>query len=137
MGVEIKTAGQKLFAFLSGELDHHTAKEMRCEIDIACTRELPKELYLDFSKITFMDSSGIGLVMGRYKLMCERKGRVYIQNPPPAIRRVMQVAGISRLARMIERIDTPEETSPETAVEATAEASLPANSVETPTEQQI
>ncbi|MFT3951120.1 MAG: anti-sigma factor antagonist [Oscillospiraceae bacterium] len=102
MGVEIRCEENKLFAYITGELDHHTAKEIRCEIDTAAEREQPRELVLDFSGVTFMDSSGIGLVMGRYKLMSAVEGKVFIQNPPPPIRRVMQIAGISRLAKIID-----------------------------------
>ncbi len=96
----------KLTAFLSGEIDHHSAKEIRKEIDINVQKLNPNDLYLDFSKVDFMDSSGIGLVMGRYKLQNERGGKVYIQNPPPLIKKVMLVAGINKLAKIVS-IDVP------------------------------
>ncbi len=96
----------KLTAFISGEIDHHTAKEIRKEIDINVQKLNPTDLYLDFSKVDFMDSSGIGLVMGRYKLQSERGGKVYIQNPPPLIKKVMLVAGINKLAKIVS-IDVP------------------------------
>lgn len=96
----------KLTAFISGEIDHHTAKDIRKEIDINIEKLNPAELYLDFSKVDFMDSSGIGLVMGRYKLQSERGGKVFIQNPPPLIKKVMLVAGINKLARIVS-IDVP------------------------------
>ena len=56
---------QRLTAFLSGEIDHHSAKTIREEIDLAVSEQIPKELWLDFRDVSFMDSSGIGLVMGR------------------------------------------------------------------------
>ncbi len=96
----------KLTAFLSGEIDHHSAKEIRKEIDINVQKLNPTNLYLDFSKVDFMDSSGIGLVMGRYKLQSERGGKVFIQNPPPLIKKVMLVAGINKLAKIVS-IDVP------------------------------
>ena len=64
----------KLTAYISGEIDHHSAKSIRKEIDINVEKLKPTDLYLDFSKVDFMDSSGIGLVMGRYKLQSERGG---------------------------------------------------------------
>ncbi len=96
----------KLTAFISGEIDHHSAKEIRKEIDINLQKLNPTDLYLDFSKVDFMDSSGIGLVMGRYKLQSERGGKVFIQNPPPLIKKVMLVAGINKLAKIVS-IDVP------------------------------
>lgn len=96
----------KLTAYLSGEIDHHSAKDIRKEIDINVQKLNPSELYLDFSKVDFMDSSGIGLVMGRYKLQSERGGKVFIQNPPPLIKKVMLVAGINKLAKIV-NIDAP------------------------------
>lgn len=68
--------------WLSGELDHHAARSLREQIDGAVDRTGAKRLRLDFEGVTFMDSSGIGLVMGRYRLMparrrtAERDGRV-------------------------------------------------------------
>lgn len=96
----------KLTAYISGEIDHHTAKYIRKEIDINVEKLNPAELYLDFSKVDFMDSSGIGLVMGRYKLQNQRGGKVFIQNPPPLIKKVMLVAGINKLAKIVS-IDIP------------------------------
>ncbi len=96
----------KLTAFISGEIDHHSAKNIRQEIDINVQKLKPNELYLDFSNVDFMDSSGIGLVMGRYKLQSERGGKVFIQNPPPLIKKVMLVAGINKLAKIVS-IDVP------------------------------
>lgn len=96
----------KLTAFISGEIDHHSAKSIRKEIDINIQKLNPAELYLDFSKVDFMDSSGIGLVMGRYKIQSERGGKVFIQNPPPLIKKVMLVAGINKLAKIVS-IDVP------------------------------
>ena len=53
---------------------------------------------LDFSLVTFMDSSGIGLVMGRFRLMQENDGKVVLQNLPAPIRKVMKLAGLDKLA---------------------------------------
>ena len=85
-------------AYLSGEIDHHGAKGLREEIDSAVEGALPKLLILDFTDVTFMDSSGIGLVMGRYKLMQSIGGEVRVSNPSPHIKKVMRLAGLDRLA---------------------------------------
>lgn len=100
---------QKVTAQIYGDIDHHTAKHIRTEIDASIKEYLPKLLIIDFSNVSFMDSSGIGLVMGRYKLMGEYSGDVLIANPPPYIRRVMQLAGLDKLCRVV-NILPPEQT---------------------------
>ena len=58
-----------------------------------------KTLVLDFSLVTFMDSSGIGLVMGRFRLMQENGGELVLQNLPAPLRKVMKLAGLDKLAK--------------------------------------
>lgn len=100
MSVRVYLAEDILTAYLAGEIDHHTAKELREEIDEAAQRAHPTLLVLDFGDVTFMDSSGIGLVMGRYSLMQELKGQLRIENLPGHIKKVMKLAGLDRLANM-------------------------------------
>ncbi len=101
MSVKIMEEENRTIAVLSGEIDHHSAKELRSEIDYSLREKQPQELVLDFAGVGFMDSSGIGLVMGRYKLMQELNGKVVVKNPPPHIRKVMRLSGIDRLASII------------------------------------
>ena len=96
--VELKQEPQKLTAFLSGELDHHRAKEIREAIDFAVREQYPPVVVLDFKQVSFMDSSGIGLIMGRSRLLSEYGGTLEIHNPPPHIRKVMRISGADRLA---------------------------------------
>ncbi|MDE5649105.1 MAG: STAS domain-containing protein [Oscillospiraceae bacterium] len=98
MSVKIINEDNKIIALLSGEIDHHNAKTLRQDIDFALRENQPEELILDFSEVGFMDSSGIGLVMGRYKLMQEIGGSLIVRNPPAHIKKVMRLSGIDRLA---------------------------------------
>ena len=98
MSVEIRAHGETVTAYLSGELDHHTARAMREAIDNAVELNMPSRLVLNFKNISFMDSSGIGLVMGRYQVMKNIGGRVSLQNTPVHIRKVMRLAGLDRFA---------------------------------------
>ncbi len=100
MSVKIEVKGDVVVAYLEGELDHHTARQMREEIDAAVDSNMPTLLVLDFKDITFMDSSGIGLVMGRYKLLSKNNAELAITNPSPQIYKVMQLAGLTRLAKI-------------------------------------
>lgn len=99
--VKTEVSEKILYAYISGELDHHTAKDIRAKIDSEIEQNQPMQTILDFSAVTFMDSSGIGLVMGRYKRMQENGGSVVVQNPPASIRKVMQLAGLDRIAAII------------------------------------
>ena len=69
MPVNIEFKENEMIAYISGELDHHTAKSIRAVIDAGIESKKPQKVFLDFSGVAFMDSSGIGLVMGRYKVM--------------------------------------------------------------------
>ena len=82
-----------------GEIDHHSAAQMREKIDESVIQSGAKTLVLDFSLVTFMDSSGIGLVMGRFRLMQENGGELVLQNLPAPLRKVMKLAGLDKLAK--------------------------------------
>ncbi len=97
MPVEIDIDEKSVTAYISGEIDHHNAAKLRNDIDEAIENAYPEFLVLDFGGVTFMDSSGIGLVMGRYKLMKNLSGTVVIENAPNAIKKVMRMAGIEKL----------------------------------------
>lgn len=99
MSVRIENTDGIMRARLSGEIDHHLAGGMRVSLDEAILREKPRALLLDFTDVSFMDSSGIGLVMGRYRLMSENGGQVEVVGTSPQIRKVMKLAGLDRLAK--------------------------------------
>lgn len=100
MTVALQNNNSCLVASLSGELDHHSVRMIREEIDTAISEQQPASLALDFGGVTFMDSSGIGLILGRCKVMGGIGGTTAIWNPPPHIRRVMKLSGIERLAKI-------------------------------------
>ena len=95
--VEFDIEEGALIASLSGEIDHYAAADMRREIDSAMERSRLKDLVLDYSGVSFMDSSGIGLILGRQRIMESFGGGVAVKNPSPSVRRIIQVAGLSRL----------------------------------------
>ena len=97
MSVRTETNGKILTAYLDGEIDHHSAKNMREAIDAAIAELMPEMLVLDFKDVSFMDSSGIGLILGRQRIMESFGGGVAVKNPSPSVRRIIQVAGLSRL----------------------------------------
>lgn len=102
MNIVITSNNTKCLVELYGELDHHNASHVRMKIDMAIDSRSPCELYMDFSGVTFMDSSGIGLVMGRYRLLHEYGGTLYIANCSGSIKKVMQISGMNKLAQFID-----------------------------------
>lgn len=86
-----------LTASISGDLDHHTAASIRESIDQMAESAMPKVLILDFGGVGFMDSSGIGLIMGRYKLMDSMGGSVRVEHASPQLQKIIRLAGLSLL----------------------------------------
>lgn len=94
MQIEMRWEGRAAVAMLSGEIDHHTAKAIREEIDERVLEGGKTELVLDFSGVTFMDSSGVGLILGRKRLMEGLGGKLTVRSVPPSMRRLMALAGV-------------------------------------------
>ena len=100
MSAKIEYMKNEIRVRLDGEIDHHSASIIRLCIDDAIIHKRPKTLILDFGAVSFMDSSGIGLVMGRYKLMKTVGGRISVQNLSPSAYKVMKLAGLERLGEL-------------------------------------
>ena len=97
MNAKIEAQNDTLTVFLSGEIDHHSAREIREEVDLQITSAKPQVLVLDFKDVSFMDSSGIGLIMGRYKLISKRGGQAVMVNLKPTVRKIFQMSGIFKI----------------------------------------
>lgn len=97
MALRMENTSGGLTVWLSGELDHHSARLMREQIDAAVERSKPVCLCLDFSDVGFMDSSGIGLIMGRYRLMQLYSGKLEVTGTSERIKKVIRLAGLDKL----------------------------------------
>lgn len=86
---------------ISGEIDHHSAKKIRDGIDELIFENRPSELYLNFSEVEFMDSSGLGLIMGRYKLMKIYGGKTYIEDPSYRVLKIIELAQMNRIIEVV------------------------------------
>lgn len=94
-----------LICKMAGEIDHHMSKEARNQIDQEIDIYGVKTLIFDFDEVTFMDSSGIGLVLGRHKKMQAEGGRVKIIRPPEIIERILHMSGVFTVIDRIEKGD--------------------------------
>ena len=94
------TSGKTLTVFLEGDVDHHNARQIRSRIDTKVYIQRPDELVLDLSRVNFMDSSGLGLILGRYTKAVELGIRFKVANPTPQIKRILDLAGTERLIKI-------------------------------------
>ena len=97
MPVKVKTDNDTLIAAISGEIDHHTAPVLRDCIDSAIEMSRPKKLCLDFREVSFMDSSGVGLVMGRYKTAKAFGSKTEIRNLNPRLEKIIKLSGLEKI----------------------------------------
>lgn len=86
-----------LTVFLSGEIDHHTAGRIREKTDSEIIRNQPKEILLDFSDVSFMDSSGVGLVIGRYKLAKSYGIKLSVSGLSQRDKKILMMSGLQNL----------------------------------------
>ena len=86
-----------LTAYIDGEIDHDAAAKIRTKIDGAAESIRPKILCLDFGAVTFMDSSGVGLVMGRYRHIKLLGGALRVTNIPENMYRIFAMSGLEGL----------------------------------------
>jgi stage II sporulation protein AA (anti-sigma F factor antagonist) len=89
--------GPEVIAYLAGELDHHSAEELRRRLDQALDNDEVKHMMLDMRAVTFMDSSGIGVVIGRYKKIRARGGSIRVKNVTGKVDRIFAMSGLYKV----------------------------------------
>ena len=94
-----KQVGSALVAHLSGEIDHHAAEKLRQEIEQQLERRPVEQLCLDFGGVGFMDSSGVGLILGRARRMRAEQGKLTVADVPPSLGKMLDLAGIPYTAK--------------------------------------
>lgn len=100
MKLNFNVVNKTLIVSFYGELDHHTAGEIRSDIDRTYSERNSKDIILDLDSLNFMDSSGIGLVMGRYKLTSQNEGKVYLINVKPRVEKILKMSGILKIVKV-------------------------------------
>ncbi|AEB75697.1 anti-sigma F factor antagonist [Clostridium botulinum] len=94
-----------LIVHMDGELDHHTAEEVRNRLDDRIERNGVNRLIMDFLNVSFMDSSGIGVVIGRYKKVSTRGGKVCMIGATGAVKRVFELSGIFKIIPLYDNVE--------------------------------
>lgn len=92
--------GDRMLIKITDDLDHHITKELKDHIDEMVDRGVVKNIAFDLSATGFMDSAGIGLIMGRYKKINPLGGEITVVGTNPAIERIIRISGIHKIIRM-------------------------------------
>lgn len=107
-GVFLETNGEEaLICRITGEVDHHHASRIRLAVDEEVARIHPPVLLLDLSQVDFMDSAGLGLILGRYNRVKEYGGKLVLRDPSGPIMKILSLSGADRLIP-IERTEKKE-----------------------------
>ncbi|MCL2198129.1 MAG: anti-sigma F factor antagonist [Defluviitaleaceae bacterium] len=104
--MNIKINGKILIAAPTGEIDHHAAERFRAQIDSAFEKSSCRHIILDMKDVTFMDSSGIGMIIGRYKKAESGGGKLTLSNMSEAVTKLFNISG---LAKIISRAENTQE----------------------------
>ena len=87
---------------ITEEIDHHVADKLRRKIDEDITRYMPRKVIFDFNKVSFMDSAGIGMVIGRYKMMNMIGGVTQMKNVKTSIKKIFEMSGVAKIIPIID-----------------------------------
>ncbi len=101
MHIRVTQQSGSATAHLFGELDHHSADQVKDDLDNLIRRFNDINLILDLKNLSFMDSSGLGVILGRYKKLKAKGGKMYIKNANPQIEKVFTVSGIYQIIKKI------------------------------------
>lgn len=97
MDISAVRRGQRVIVRLGGELDHHSAAQVRAALDQVLKDVTVRELMLDLTNTTFMDSAGLGVVLGRYRTLSARGGKLILSGVRASIDRIFRMSGLYAL----------------------------------------
>lgn len=97
MNINFIKKDKLLIVEITEEIDHHVAEKIRRKVDDEITRYMPRKTIFDFSRVTFMDSAGIGMIIGRYKMMKLIGGNLEIINISQTVKKILEMSGINKI----------------------------------------
>ncbi len=105
MFLKYEYSGRNLIVYLNGELDHHSSEDIRNKFDDIIESKTFNNIIIDFSKVTFMDSSGIGVIIGRYKKLLNKKEKMCVINAKGSVKRVFELSGMFKIIPLYKNLD--------------------------------
>ena len=103
MNIKYDEVDKLLTCQITEEIDHHTTEKMRRMLDDEIERYIPKKIIFDFDKVSFMDSAGIGMILGRYKMARLLGGTMEMINVNSNIKRIFEMSGIPKIIPINEK----------------------------------
>jgi len=102
LAIDLETRQSVLLVRLEGELDHHTSESLRTKIEDAMRKKKIRHIVLNLEALTFMDSSGLGVILGRYKQIKNQNGEMIVCAISPSIKRLFDMSGLFKIIRLEE-----------------------------------
>ena len=102
LGISMETKNDVLIVRLQGDLDHHTAIELRNRVDEVLKNSEIRHIVLSLADLEFMDSSGIGVILGRLKQISSRSGEMFVCSINPTIQRIFEMSGLFKVIKFKE-----------------------------------
>lgn len=100
--INLEKKGSILCVRINGELDHHTSEILRKDVDEQIQTGKYKHLLLNLEHLTFMDSSGLGVILGRYKQITNIGGEMVVCSITPPIKRLLDMSGLFKIIRLVD-----------------------------------
>lgn len=105
MELQFKRKNKTMIILISGEIDHHTSIELRRQTESALAQMGGRNIIFGFEEVTFMDSSGIGMMIGRYKQLQALQGRIAIACANEKIAEIIRLSGLTKLLPVFDTIE--------------------------------
>lgn len=106
MNVNFKEKDKLLIFELTEEIDHHESEKMRRKMDYEIQRYMPKRVLFDFNSVTFMDSAGIGMLIGRYKIARMFGATVELINVKQSIKKIFEMCGVLKIIPIAQNVES-------------------------------
>ncbi len=100
MNIKFDEVDKLLTCQITEEIDHHTTEKIRRVLDDEIERYIPKRMVFDFDKVSFMDSAGIGMILGRYKMIRMLGGSMEMINVNSNVRKIFEMSGIPKIIQI-------------------------------------
>lgn len=97
MEIEYLNKDKFLLFKITEEIDHHVVEKLRRKADLEIEKHIPRKVIFDFSNVTFMDSAGIGLILGRYKNITRLGGTLEVTNVTETVNKILNMSGINKI----------------------------------------
>ena len=97
MEIEYLNKDKSLLFKITEEIDHHAVEKLRRRADFEIEKHIPRKVIFDFSNVTFMDSAGIGLLLGRYKNITSLGGSLEVINATETVNKILIMSGVNKI----------------------------------------